>query len=182
LGGSRTYSWVSRLLAGRVILLVLFSVGVSSMIRVAFIIQVILGLVAGPNGCCCAADRLASLIQANSHAEAASCCMGPLCCDPITEGDSDCETSGACGVGRHSGTKSSCCPCMAPLRPIIHRLELRGEVKGIIGTDSCAIAGDWVSNSGGWASFRPGTSFRSCAPMHDQPGRACSVAFQRWNC
>lgn len=161
------------------------------MIRVALILQVIFGLIVGPNGCCCAGHRIGALIQSVVAPESVtdSCCESqgqeqsvPSCCSHCKVG-SDPDVS-----HKHPRTsvaypaccqKTDSCLCIATIRPSIHRVQIDTELSLL--TDSTTTVAWRVSELEkeiASARLSSGMSLRGC----DQPSRACAVQYQRWNC
>jgi hypothetical protein len=161
------------------------------MIRVAVILQVIFGLIVGPNGCCCTVQRIASMFRNYGEAHEIACCsenqpdsrINDSCCSQR------CCTTDKVGANSHHGTLSSTgavcsqsksCLCVAVIRPSIHRIL--SDVEPSLALEDLDASYRWIplelkdSPAPHFLSNRPGLS------DSDQPGRACAVAYQRWNC
>lgn len=161
------------------------------MLRIAFILQIIVGLIVGPNGCCCTVHRIAGLFHRGGDAHTGSCCS----VDPAEPQDIEsCCSLGCCeteddvrqNAPRLLPSSDFCCSqpnsclCVAAIRPSIHRLSLDIDLSRTL-TDHGPLV-EWRATELGNTLVLKGTSHRIGFCALDQPGRACAVAYQRWNC
>ena len=160
------------------------------MIRLAIILQVIFGLIIGPNGCCCAGHRMLVLLGgveshtntccASDHEEApvvTDCCsecgLAPAKKSKSSKASSQLKT-GSCCSPTHS------CLCVVVIRPSIHRVQLDIDPARIISEFGTMVA--WHAAELVSSSALDGTRLRSFLCALDHPSRVCAIAYQRWNC
>jgi hypothetical protein len=161
------------------------------MIRIALILPVIFGLIVGPNGCCCAGQRIGALFQST----AASGSEMDSCCDAIDDEHTVASCCSHCAVvsekvtsNPHARTpvahrsccqKTDSCLCVASIRPSIHRIQIDTELS-LLTDDTTTVAWRVTELVREIASARLSSSMslRAC----EQPGRAHAILYQRWNC
>jgi len=165
----------------------------SSMIRVALILQVIIGLIVGPNGCCCAGHRIGGLFLRAVPPTIDSCCdaiddehaVASCCshCTVVSEKETSNPHARTPVAYRSCCQKTESCLCVASIRPSIHRVQIDTELSLL--TDYTKIVVWRVTElereiASAIASARLSSSMSLRA--FDQPGRACAILYQRWNC
>lgn len=163
------------------------------MIRIALILQVIFGLIVGPNGCCCAGHRIGTLFERAVPSKMDSCCdaiddehaVASCCshCVVVSEKVTPNPHARTPVAHRSCCQKTDSCLCVASIRPSIHRVQIDTDLSLL--TDYTKIVA-WrvtelereIASAIASARFSSSMSLRGC----DQPGRACAVRYQRWNC
>jgi hypothetical protein len=159
------------------------------MFRAAIILQLILGLLVGPNGCCCAGQHLAVWLNPSMDAPAPSCCSAKSALEHAK--GTCCSRTLAITDTRYSADSRTCphqsccdgkdqCECIAAVRPGLHRNTLEPDQYEI--TVTRALLGDGLLVE--FASSIAHSLVSHCDRLRglSQPGRACAIAFQRWNC
>ncbi len=163
----------------------------AEMFRAAIILQLILGLLVGPNGCCCAGKHLAAWLNPAMEASASSCCSmksarqsAPRPCCSRTQSSS--ETRHSSGSRSTPASQSCCgdnsqCDCMATIRPSLHRNTLEPDQYEL--TVTKVLLGDgWIVDTTPSATAQVLPHWNRLQGFSSQPGRACAVTYQRWNC
>jgi hypothetical protein len=161
------------------------------MFRAAIILQLILGLLVGPNGCCCAGQHLAAWLNPAVEASASSCCSTKSSTQSASR--SCCSRTKSSTATRHladsrstPASQSCCgdnnqCECLATIRPSLHRNALETNEYELTITKS--LLGDgWISKDASLVSTRILPDANRLQGFSSQPGRLCAIAFQRWNC
>lgn len=181
--------------------------GKRRMFRWALIVQLMLGLLIGPNGCCCAAGTISRWLSPNASLESAatSCCTQSTvhkpaprscCASRASKNTTDstdlastqrtASTHGtAAGESRKAATccgmdDGSWCACKAALRPSIHRSASEHDARLDLRWSLDTPSMDVVLPV---ASIQPELSVASgCHPPRAISGKSFSILFQRWNC
>jgi len=161
------------------------------MIRVAVILQVIFGLIVGPNGCCCTVQRIASMFRNHGETHSISCCSQ----DHRDSSSTDACCSTRCCAADHeeasnhdctrSSTGSGCsqsksCLCVAVIRPSIHRIL--SDLEPSLALCDLDANHQWLPSESRNAPSLQVVSNRIGLCDSDKPSRSCAVAYQRWNC
>lgn len=160
------------------------------MIRLAFILQVIFGLIIGPNACCCTGHRIVGLFWGDeSHTD--SCCasdheevqVASVCCSecsfaPAQKNKSSRPSSQLKNVSCCSPTHS--CLCVGVIRPSIHRLQVDIDPVRMVSENGNMV--EWLGSELASSVLLGGTTLRSDLSASDHPSRECAIAYQRWNC
>lgn len=161
------------------------------MIRIALILPVIFGLIVGPNGCCCAGQRIGALFQstAASGSEMDSCCESNRHDQPVSSCCSHCMDGSDTGASHahHNASvayqscckKTDSCLCVASIRPSIHRVQIETELSLLTDYTTTVV---WRATELQIAIASGCFSHKAIACAPEQPGRACAIAYQRWNC